>query len=276
MAEPTLAMTFQDMMIRVAEFIGVADYSGGAAAIPTDAHDLDLVKRVCNDGWRRFCNAQARWNWMEPLTTVTFDPTGLGAQCSAPPDPSRYFLSDGFMGQVIGFWTYDSTGPRVGIKTTDENHIRQLYAASGGVTGNPWLAATRVLASSVGAYANRWELMLYPTPATVYTISGRIRVYPNKLVNNTDRHNAGIQFDEAVLAGMMAEAEIQRGDGKPGIRGNAYTDIISRAIGMDRANAPKRLGYNADGSDGYRSMGRPSSYAQVDTYTPFGQAPINV
>ena len=345
-------MSFSDFQIRVAEYLGVADYSGGAAAVPTDAHDLDLVKRLCNDGWRRFVNAQPKWNWMEPLVSLTLVPctvgklgialnsnpssptpvattntftdpartetdgtwigatvtietgTGSGIGQSAvvaasdrygnftlvgtwtvipddtstyklvplssqlvdPADNSRYYMPDGFYGQIIGFWTYPVQGPRLKIQNTHENHIRQLYAASGGVTGNPWLAAHRPLPRSVGAYQQRWEVLFYPTPLTAYTISVRVRIYPNKLVNTSDRTAAGFEFDEAVLAAMFAEAEGQRMD-KPGPKAQAYIDAISRAIGIDRANSPKRLGYNGDRSDDAYGPGRrPLNYYSVDTY----------
>jgi hypothetical protein len=66
MADPTLSMTFGDLIMRVAEFLGVADYSGGAAAVPTDAHDLDLCKRYVNDGYRKFINANPRWQFLTP------------------------------------------------------------------------------------------------------------------------------------------------------------------------------------------------------------------
>jgi hypothetical protein len=41
MADPTLALTFQELCIRVAEYLGMADYSG-VPPLPTDAHDLAL------------------------------------------------------------------------------------------------------------------------------------------------------------------------------------------------------------------------------------------
>lgn len=341
MVEATLAMGFQDFIIRVAEYLGIADYgsSGGVAAgVPTDAHDLDLCKRLVNDGWRRFVGAQARWNWMSPLISLNLVPATLGTVQSAtsttftdtnrtegtnvwtgatvailtgtgagtsqtvasntsggvftmtsawpvtpdststynlipassqlvdPTDNSRYYMPDGFYGQIIGFWTYPAQGPRLKIQNCNENHIRQLYAASGSVTGNPWLAAHRPVARTVGPYQQRWEVLFYPTPLTAYTIQARIRVYPNKLVNLTDRTSAGFEFDEAVLAACFAEAEAQRMD-KPGPKAQSYTDVISRAIGIDRANSPKRLGYNGDRSDDAYGPGRrPLNYYSVDTY----------
>jgi len=74
MAEPTLVMTFSDFQIRVAEFLGCAYYGAAgdeAAQVPTDAHNLDLVKRLANDGYRRFINANPTWNFLTPTFTIT-------------------------------------------------------------------------------------------------------------------------------------------------------------------------------------------------------------
>lgn len=266
MSAPTLALTFNDMILRVAEYLGVADYSGGAAAIPTDAHDLDVCKRMVNDGWRRFVNSNPKWNWLTPLSSVVFDPTGLGSQCVAS-DPSRYYLADGWYGHLVNYWTYDSTGPRVQIGIVDEAVIRQMYAASGTVTGNPRLAAHRPLAAASGGFSKRWEVIFYPTPSAAFTVSVRARLYADKLTGLTDVTIAGFQFDEAVLLAGLAEAERQRND-KSGVQEQQFADALKRAIGIDMESQPRKLGYNGDFSDSiHGSRRRPTSYGQVDTYT---------
>lgn len=76
MADPTLGLSFSDLRIRVAEYLGIAFYGSGgneAAQLPTDAHDLDLVGRLVNDGYRRFLNERLeRWSFMRPLMTIVF------------------------------------------------------------------------------------------------------------------------------------------------------------------------------------------------------------
>lgn len=266
MAAPTLSLTFADMIIRVAEYLGVADYSGGAAAIPTDAHDLDVCKRMVNDGYRRFVNGYSKWNWLNPLVDVTFDPTGLGSQC-VNSDPDRYYLPDGWYGHLQNFWTYGIDGPRIRLDVTDEARIRQLFSASGGTTGNPSLAAHRPLAAAAGGFAKRWEVIFWPVPSAVYTVSIRARLYADKLSALTDYTIAGFQFDEAVVMAGLAEAERQRND-KSGVQAQQYADALKRAIEIDNESLPRKLGVNADGSDGFGSRGgRPSNYGQVDSYT---------
>lgn len=95
------------MIIRVAEFLGIASYAGGAAAIPTDAHDLDLCKRLINDGYRRFIgsNPDGLWNFLQPTTTITLSTATTGTADSSSNntlvDAARIESTDVFAGKVI-------------------------------------------------------------------------------------------------------------------------------------------------------------------------------
>lgn len=72
MADPTLQLTFQSMQIRVADYLGIADRSGSVLAVPTDAKDLELVKRLVNDGYRRFITEQENWNFLNVPLSLQF------------------------------------------------------------------------------------------------------------------------------------------------------------------------------------------------------------
>lgn len=75
MSDPTLALSYDDYRIRVAEYLGIA-YLGAAgneaAQLPTDAHDLDLVSRLVNDGYRRFIGENDRWNFLNVPLVLQF------------------------------------------------------------------------------------------------------------------------------------------------------------------------------------------------------------
>lgn len=71
MSNPTSRLTFLQLQTRVAEYLGVADYSNGEAAPPTDPHDLDVVKRLVNDGLRKFITYRP-WNFLRRELRVTF------------------------------------------------------------------------------------------------------------------------------------------------------------------------------------------------------------
>lgn len=335
MADPTLSLTFGDLIIRVAEFLGMADYSGGAAAVPSVAHDLDLCKRYVNDGYRRFINANPRWQFLTPLITLTFAPTvsgtatavgttttlkdatrteatgsfvgqiiwftggtgagqtatlsayssvtqtfTFGAVAVAPDttttyevapatcvlgDNTRYYLPDGFYGSLIVPWTPPANGGYPNVTVVNEEMIREMYAGAAS-SGYPVYCGFRP-APAIGVTTNskRWEAVFWPKPSTAYTITSRARLYPDKLVNTTDRHIAGFEFDEVILAAALAEADRQRND-TVGIHAQNYGDALAAALRIDKEAAPKRLGNYGDKSDDVRLPMRPYGFKGVDTY----------
>lgn len=280
MAEPTLALTFIDYQLRVSEWLGNNSSEGvnkdGAAIPPTDAHDLDLVKRLCNDGWRRFVGSNPQWHWMMPTFQIKLDPGGTTDRTvPAENDPddeipraARYFMPDGFYGHMFSKFTYPPAGPRIEVENTTEEHIRALFAGASTTTGDPYLAAVRPLRDKgvPTQFQNRWEVVFFPTPDSSHALTARCRLWPNKLVDDLDRHNAGIQNDEAVIAAMLAEAERQR-EGGAGPMTQYFADALTRAIAIDQKSTPRRLGYNRDASDiGDRLWPGFPYYTGVDTY----------
>jgi hypothetical protein len=262
MAQPTLALTFQALVIRVADYLGVADLSGGAAAMPTDAYNLDLCKRLVNDGYRKFITAY-KWNFLTPIITVTFDPAGVTGTVNS--QANEYYMPAGFYGELLSPWTYDTSGPRIGIETVDESRIREMLAGTGNTTGDPIMAATRPLANSqADANKTRWSVLVWPTPGTAYTIAARARVFPDALANNTDYHIAGYQFDEAVEAAALACAEYKR-NGTLGEMAKAWDVALQTAIALDNNTTPRRAGYVGDLSDDRLVLAR-HPYTGVDTY----------
>jgi len=259
MAEPTLRLTFNDFILRVAEFLSVAPIDGttGVAVIPTDAYDLEVCKRLVNDGFRRFYNSNPRWNWTNQLFSITFDPDGTGPD-NVNSDASRYYMPDGFYGIILGNFTYAANSGFSEIIQVTEQSIRSK-AASSTSTGYPTEFAIRALH---GDDKRRYEVIFWPTPSTANVVTARCRIYPNKMIETTDVPNAGFQFDEAILAASIAEAERQREDNQ-GIMESQWAEVLTRAVAMDQQATPVNLGYYGPGGSG--SRGR--SYTGVDTYT---------
>lgn len=72
MSDSTLRLTFEQLQIRVADFLGIANRSGSSLAVPSDAKNLELVKRLVNDGYRRFITEQENWNFLNVPLSLTF------------------------------------------------------------------------------------------------------------------------------------------------------------------------------------------------------------
>lgn len=74
-AEPTSAMTFEDLIVEVAFRLSVASYGDNGdeeAQVPTDAHDLGECKRYVNNAIRFFISLAPPngWRWMRPLMSI--------------------------------------------------------------------------------------------------------------------------------------------------------------------------------------------------------------
>lgn len=77
MAEPTSALSFYDLLTRIAREVGIAYYGSDGqqrAMIPVDVDKLDLCKEIVNDGIKMFiADAPVRgWRWMRRIMEVTF------------------------------------------------------------------------------------------------------------------------------------------------------------------------------------------------------------
>ncbi|KKL51548.1 hypothetical protein LCGC14_2294420, partial [marine sediment metagenome] len=74
-AEPSNARTMSDLMLRVAEKLGIAEYrSTGQLHIPIDQYNFNLCKRYINNGISMFMadSPPKGWRWMRRLMSVTF------------------------------------------------------------------------------------------------------------------------------------------------------------------------------------------------------------
>jgi hypothetical protein len=118
-------------------------------------------------------------------------------------------MPDGFYGDMLGKLVYSANTGYLPLEETRDDDIRNRRALSS-TTGSPVLYAIIPLS---GDNARRWELMVWPTPDAALTVTGRCRLYPNRLIELTDRPAAGFQFDAAIIASAMSQAEIQREDG---------------------------------------------------------------
>lgn len=73
MAEPTSTLTFGDLILHVAEKLGLAYYGAAgtnAAAIPVNVHDLEKCKRIVNNALRMFVSNGPKpngWRWLRPV-----------------------------------------------------------------------------------------------------------------------------------------------------------------------------------------------------------------
>lgn len=184
MPEPTSSLSFEDLIIRVAELSGTT-YHGvdgqGRATVPIDQFELDKCKRIVNDGIRMFIASAPPngWHWMNRDARIQFDPDGLGSD-NIDSDPARYLLPQHFAGEVAGPITYEkNTNHATFIEWTGANFIHERRAVSL-PTGYPLYAAIQPYSPSEApslSNSRRYELIVFPTPVADDTIRFPYRVH---------------------------------------------------------------------------------------------------
>jgi len=139
MSEPSSALGFEDLIKAVAEEAGIAYYnttSSGRALIPVDdPHNLDLCKRIVNDGIREFiANAPLTgWRWMrrthsQTLVATTYSGTASSGTAATLVD-STYadtYDDDFFNGYTL--YIYGGTGKGESAVITDFTGLTCSFA----------------------------------------------------------------------------------------------------------------------------------------------------
>jgi len=120
MSEPTSALSFYDLIKRVAIEAGIAYYGADGdeqATIPVDAHDFDLCKRVVNDGIRMFiADAPPKgWRWMHRIMSVNLTATRITGTVDSLSDTT---LVDATLCEALGTMTADDASATTLVDAT--------------------------------------------------------------------------------------------------------------------------------------------------------------
>lgn len=243
MAESTLSLDYDDLRKAIGHFLGygrtIADWS---------ARDREDIEEALKVGLRKFYfpgtqNGRTfhEWSFLRPTATLT---TVIG--------DADYDLPDNF-GGLDGPLTYSSESDEYEIKITNEAMIRRNRAFDD-TSETPFYAAINQKAHD-GADGQRWELLLYPKPDAVYTISYRYRIMPDVVTSSSPFPYGGAQHAETIREACLAAAEEMHDEGR------SHSDLFARqlaaSIALDQqANSVETLGVMGDGEGGGRSFRR--------------------
>lgn len=246
--ESTLAITFAELKQAVGYWLGITtDESSWSAA------ELSEVKGDVDAGCLLVYRSYP-WRFMKPVLTL---------QTTA--DQGDYDLPDDF-GGFHGRLTYAPDEGHAPISLVDESQIRasrQIRTS----TGKPCFAAYRIKGPSDAVSGQRYVLLLDPTPDSTYLLTGQYVAIPAKCDGDRPYPLGGALHGALFRAACLAESE-RRIRGGYGPLKQAFDTELANSIGLDAAQAPEKLGYNADWSDGrevreYRSRGQVFTYQGV-------------
>lgn len=147
--DPTLSLTMADFQIRVAEYLGIAYYGAdgqGVAQVPINTHDLDLVTRLVQDGYRRFVSENPKWNVLDVPYTLTFVSQLSGIAASGSPTT----LVDSSIAGVYADNFFVGWGIRVTHQTDGTIDAFLTVSAYTGSTGTFTFAIAAAAATAAG------------------------------------------------------------------------------------------------------------------------------
>ncbi len=176
------------------------------------------------------------------VVDVTGDASGEsdGATVTVTAD-GNYTLPSTFGGEYLGPINYAAgTNTGAGLQWDSEGNVRRLRENVSSQTGYPIIAAIRKMDAT--NTARRWELVVYPTPGSEYTVEFPYELYFTVLSAVTDLHPAGAHYDEAVLAACAAYAEKNGEDETKGRVAYYEQKALPAAYRRNRRSAPRRLG----------------------------------
>jgi len=212
MAEPNRVSTMSDLILRVAEKLGIAEYtSAGLIHVPTDQFNLNLCKRYVNNGIRMFMADAPRkgWRWMRRICSVIFATRVTGTADAADATSitdltlaSTYDIDD----DLNDWWIYILTGTGAGsyaqiddyTALTGKCDVLDWLDANGNPGGTDPVATDTFAITSVKT--NDGDAAKYILPANFGgTVDGKI-----KYAEGSSRRNVIEWCDEATIRARRA------------------------------------------------------------------------
>lgn len=220
MAEPNRASTMSDLVLRVAEKLGIAEYtSAGLIHAPADQFNLNLCKRYVNNGIRMFMADAPRkgWRWMRRICSVTFavrlTGTADAADATSITDltlASTYDTDD----DLNDWWCYILTGTGAGSYAQIDDYtgltgkcdVLDWLDEDGNAGGTNPAADSTFAITSVATTAG--DTSRYNLPANFSgTVDGKIKYAANS--------NTGVRIEWCDEATIRARRAVSVNSGTP-------------------------------------------------------------
>lgn len=227
--ESTLSVTYEDLQSQIGRFLGYPDDAG-----TWSAGQIAHVDRHIQSGYKQFLYPPAvegiesgyEWSFIRPVATI--DTVSGDKDQDLPED----------FGRVAGDFHYESGIHSLSVVLVSEHRIEMLHQHDDD-EGKPQFAATR-FKSSDGSDGQRQEIVWWPTPDAVYTLTYRYEVFVDKLETG-DYPLGGMKHSELITESCLAIAE-QRENDEAGIHTQNFMRLLASSIAQDRKNGAKFFG----------------------------------
>lgn len=249
MAEPTLAVTLNEIRSEVCRYLGFGRFYNAASPVQRD--DCDLIIRR---GLRQFyCpppipneTSSHRWTFLTPSASI-----------ATVNNTATYVLPDDFGGMASEFWfTGETTSSSVTV--VGEAAFRAAQSSSDAKM-RPQLAyidPRQTVATGNPDLPTRWQVTLHPVPDKAYTLVYKYYVVQDAAAAALDYVPGGALHGETILASCLAIAETYAESPNAKFREYFMQRLIASVL-LDRKTAGAgMIGRNLDRSDSISSPGQ--------------------
>lgn len=181
------------------------------------------------------------------LTLSTAPDTAFAADTYELEHDNNYDAPDDF-GGIEGSMTYDPDDDTTNIvQSVGEGKVRRFRQRD--ITeGYPRYYAVRPDTDFTGASGQRWQIMLWPSADSTYTLTYKYYVLADALTAALPYAYGGMVHSHTLLASCMAAAELVLNDTR-GARWDYFFERLKTSIEHDRrATRAENFGYNGDSS----------------------------
>lgn len=247
-------LTFNDMQNRVAVALSVTIGSDG---LPADANERTLIQNAINDTIIEVYGTH-EFNWSRREHSFAI---GTGSPQMVNEDPSRYLLPNGAEGFPVGRVSFSTPGGgssgNVYMTTVSAVRERLLDSSS---TGAPIGCAFHQPMLATLGNRGSWEMLVYPRPATAYTITAMFETPPAKFVLGSEMGPWSVECDLAIVEG--AKRNVARTGKMPTHVSildceRMFAEALARAVAKDTERHPRNQ--NSRSAPMYRGV----SYSNV-------------
>jgi len=230
MAESTLSLGYPEFASAVGRFIG---WTGDSDVwLEDETADIDEIVQT---GLRQVylpppvSRKVHQWSWLKPTTAL-----------ATVADQENYDLPDDNSGTISNYMTFTADDPWSPIEIIGSGQMR-AYRSRSESSGVPKFAAISPKAGT-GTTGQRFEIIFWPTPDSVYLLGYSYTALQNKISTASPYPLGGMQYGELFKASCLAEAERKFKK----VRGIMWEDFVTKlasAVSLDeQQSSPKTLG----------------------------------
>lgn len=230
----SLDLTFEDLYIKVSEFLSMA----AMGTAPTGTAELALVKDIVHRGYRQFLFPINKtkgkphfWSFLKQYYTI-----------NTIADQWKYALPQDF-NRILTHPQFEVSTGYYQLKKRDAEYILERRVDSDSSGGPEYYAISPTsYEATVGTF---YEMWLYPKPSQVYLLQFFYLKNPLEAENTTDVLAGGVRAAEAILESCLAVAEQQQDD-TVGFHTQKADELTQALILSDTGDMAESIGKLSD------------------------------